>query len=138
MSESEKTLPRDEFSVTLRQLSDNPGAVHTQSRIDIADFYGRSQTWLVDTFRTTVPTGNEKAPTKTATTTLVQRMSAEDPLRLVLPPAVMAAIERQGGSLTRRARSRGAARAVETKRAAGIPVGNPAALRQARKGGKKR
>lgn len=123
MSDSEKTLPRDEFSVTLRGLVDNPGAVRTQSRVDIADFYGRSQTWLIDTFRVGAQT-----------TTLVQRMSAEDPLRLVLPPQVMAAVGRQDGTLTRHTRRRGARQAVETKRAEGKPVGNPEALRRARKG----
>ncbi len=126
MNENERTLPRDEFSVTLRGLVDNPGAVRTQSRVDIADFYGRSQTWLIDTFRT-----------GQGTTTLVQRMSAEEPLRLVLPPAVMGAIERQGGTLSRHVRRRGARQAVATKLAEGQQVGNPDALRRARKGKKR-
>ena len=65
----EKALPRDEFSVRLRELNDNPGAVRASSRLDIADFYGRSETWTVDTFR---HDGNE--------TGFVQRMSAEGAL----------------------------------------------------------
>lgn len=120
--EPTETLPRDAFSTALRELQGNPGAVRTQSRVDIADFLGRSETWLIDTFR-----HGDK------TTTLLQRMSAVEPLRLVLPPAVMSALGRQGNTITRHVRRRGARQAVATKLAEGTPVGNPAALRKARK-----
>lgn len=117
-----ETLPRDAFSTALRELQGNPGAVRTQSRVDIPDLYGRSETWLIDTFR-----HGDK------TTTLLQRMSATEPLRLVLPPAVMAALDRQGNTITRHVRRRGARQAVATKLAEGTPVGNPDALRKARR-----
>jgi hypothetical protein len=87
--EHEKTLPRDEFTVRLRELSDNPGAVRAQSRIDITDFYGNAETWTVDTFRE--DTGVETA--------FVQKMSVASPLRLMLPPKVMAAVTRQHDTL---------------------------------------
>src|SRR5262245_38257728 len=120
-------LPRDAFSVTLRNLIDNPGAVRTQSRIDIADDYGNSQSWLIDTFRI----GQQ-------TTTLVQRMAADGALRLVLPPQVMAAIGRQDSALVRQVRKRGARQAVATKLAEGQTIGNIDALRKARKARRKK
>jgi hypothetical protein len=122
MEHETPTLPRDEFSVLLRQLNDNPGATHTQSRVDIADFYGRSQTWTIDTFRA-----------EGAETVFVQRMSADGALRLVLPPEVTLALARQRGRATDRNRRQGARQAVATKRARGDSLGNPDALRKARR-----
>jgi hypothetical protein len=120
--ETEKTLPRDEFSVRLRELSDNPGAVRSSSRIDITDFYGRSETWTVDTF---TADGNE--------TSFLQRMTAEGALRLVLPAQVMSTISRHFATLTGKVRKRGARQAVATRIARGDKLGNPEALRKARK-----
>jgi len=121
-TEPTTVLPRDEFSVRLRELSDNPGAVKSSSRVDIADTYGNAVTWTIDTFRIE---GSE--------TVFVQRMSAEGSLRLVLPPAVTSVLSRQHDRATGVNRRRGARQAVETKRAKGVPVGNPEALRFARK-----
>src|SRR5574341_448454 len=121
--EHEKTLPRDEFTVRLRELTDNPGAVRSSSRIDIADFYGNAETWTVDTFRES--TGVQ--------TSFVQRMSMANPLRLMLPPAVMAALTRQQGALTTKRRRQGARQAVATRIARGDSLGNPEALRKARR-----
>ncbi len=120
-------LPTDDFSLQRRQLMDNPGAVRSSSRLDTADFYGRSQTWVIDTFKAD---GQAVA--------LVQRMGAEEPLRLVLPAAVMAALARQGETLTRQTRRRGARQAVATRIARGDTLGNPDALRKARRARKKR
>ena len=123
---AQTTLPRDEFSVTLRSLADNPGTVHAQSRLDIADFYGRSETWTIDTFRA-----------DGAETVLLQRMTAEGALRLVLPPQVTSAMTRQHDSLTGKVRRRGARQAVATRIARGDRLGNPDALRKARKARKR-
>lgn len=119
-------LPRDEFSVRLRELTDNPGAVKASSRVDIADFYGHAETWTVDTFR---HDGVE--------TVFVQRMSATAPLRLMLPPPVMAVVNRQHDANTTKMRRRGAQQAVATRRERGDTLGNPAALRKARKARKR-
>lgn len=126
--EHEKTLPRDEFTVRLRELTDNPGAVRSSSRIDIADFYGNAETWTVDTFRES--TGIETA--------FVQRMSMQNPLRLMLPPQVMAALTRQHDNLVTKLRRRGARQAVATRIARGDTLGNPEALRKARRARKKK
>lgn len=116
------TLPRDEFSRRLRDLTANPGALAASSRVDIRDFYGRSETWNIDTFKVN---GVRVA--------FLQRGAADGFIRLVLPEEVMGALDRQGDSLTARTRSRGARQAVDTKRAKGQQVGNAAALRKARK-----
>lgn len=128
MDNSEKTLPRDEFTVRLRELGDNPGAVQSSSRVDIQDFYGNAETWTIDTFRES--TGQE--------TSFVQRMSLANPLRLLIPPPVMAALTRQRGSLVSQSRRRGARQAVATRIARGDTLGNIDALRKARKARKKR
>lgn len=118
----EMTLPTDAFTVMFRQLTDNPGASRASGRVDIADAYGRRETWTVDTFR---EQGNE--------TVFLQKMAAAGALRLVLPPDVMTVLTRQHDRVTAANRRRGARQAVETKRAKGLPVGNPAALRKARR-----
>lgn len=120
-------LPTDEFSMQRRALLDNPGALRSSSRLDTSDFYGRAQTWVIDTFRT-----------EGSAVALVQRMGAQEPLRLVLPAAVMAALSRQGDTLAGKMRSRRARKAVETRRERGDTIGNPDALRRARSRRKKR
>lgn len=120
--DNEVKLPRDPFSVALRNLEGNPAVVQASSRVDIVDDYGRSQTWTIDTYRAD---GQE--------TVLLQRMSAEDPLRLVLPPQVTSTMTRQHDGLTAKMRVRGARQAVATRRLRGDQLGNPAALEQARK-----
>jgi len=115
-------IPRDEFSTLRRSLVDNPGTVEASSRIDIADFYGRLETWTVDTFRVDGDT-----------TAFIQRMSAEGSIRLVLPPQVMRALARQTMSAVEKLRARAARKAVATRIARGDTLGNPAALAAARK-----
>src|SRR5262245_3322253 len=123
MDNAEKTLPRDQFTVRLRELSDNPGAVRSSSRVDIADFYGNAETWTIDTFRES--TGDETA--------FVQRMSLTEPLRLMVPSKVMAALTRQRGSISKTTRKRGARQALATRIARGDTIGNVDALKRARK-----
>lgn len=123
---SDQTLPRDEFTTARRSLADNPGAVSASSRVDIADFFGRLETWTVDTFKV-----------ERETTAFIQKMSAEGALRLVLPPQVMQALLRHSDRHTSQRRSRGAAKALETRKLNGQPIGNPAALAKARKARKR-
>lgn len=125
--ESEQRLPRDEFSVRLRELTDNPGAVKASSRVDIIDFYGRSETWTIDTFR-------EEGGAETA---FMQRASIETPLRLMVPPKVMAALTRQHDANTGKMRRKGARQAMATRIARGDTLGNPDALKRARKAKKR-
>lgn len=121
--EHEKSLPRDEFTVRRRELGDNPGVVRSSSTVNLTDFYGNLETWIIETFR---------AP-GASVEVLIQRSSVGSPLRLVLPALVMATIDRQLGHTTAASRRRGARQAVATRRARGDVLGNPDALRKARR-----
>lgn len=116
------TIPTDLFSRRRREMSDNPGALGSGSTIHVRDFYGNAETWVVETLRVD---GSETA--------FIQRNAADGGMRLVLPPEVMAAMRRHQDSNERRARRRGARQALETKRAKGQQIGNPDALRKARR-----
>jgi hypothetical protein len=119
---ADSAVPTDTFSRRRRELIDNPGVFRSASTVNINDFYGNLETWVVETFRSDV-----------ATEVLIQVTTALGGTRIVLPPVVMAAIDRQRGSVTTKARKRAARRAVDTKREKGIAIGNPAALRKARR-----
>jgi hypothetical protein len=123
--ERSSVLPQDEFSISLRKLTDNPGAVRAQSTINRIDFYGRTETWVLDTFR---HDGQE--------TVFVQRISATDePLRFIMPPEVTKALGAQRGRVVTSARKRGARKAAATREALGI---RPAFLSKGTKGGRKK
>ena len=124
---SDETLPRDDFSTRLRELHDNPGAVRAESVVHIHDPYGRLVTWNITTFR----------PDDGTTTAFLQRTAADGAIRVVLPPVVMAKLIGQQARTTAVRRRRGARQAVETKRAAGQQIGNPEALKLARRTGRK-
>ena len=127
MTESpDRPLPTDAFSIAFRNLTDNPGAVRTSSKVDLIDFYGRTESWIIDTFRV-----------EGVETVFVQRISADGALRLVLPPEVTAVVNRQHDRATTINRRRGAAAAVRTKREKGLKLGNPDALRKARRARKR-
>lgn len=121
------TLARDEFTVRLRELQANPGAVKASSRVDIADFYGNLQTWTIDTFRYALGEG------KVGEVAFLQRTSLGAPLREVLPEKVMAALTRQHDTLSAQNRKKGARAAVATRKARGDTLGNRAGLEKARK-----
>jgi hypothetical protein len=121
------TLPVDQFSRRFRELSDNPGAVRSSSTVNTVDFYGKTESWIGDTFRVD---GNEVV--------FLQRINAEGSVRIVLPAEVTAAMNRQRDRATKVVRRRGARQALATKRDRGIDPA--AALRKhaARKGSRKR
>lgn len=103
------TIPTDVFSRRRRELMDNPGAIRSASTVNLQDFYGNTETWNIETFRTD---GIVEA--------LVQRNSIDGSLRLVLPPKVMSALDRQRDQVITGSRRRAAQRAVDTKREKGI------------------
>lgn len=119
-------IPRDEFSRLLRGLLDNPGAARAVSTLELTDFYGNTETWVIRTFRA-----------DRADTVFVERIDGSGAgLRLVLPPAVMTALHRQQDSVIGQQRRRGARAAVETKRAAGVDPAAALRRARARKGGR--
>jgi hypothetical protein len=114
-------IPTDLFSQTLRQLRDNPGALHASSRIDCADFYGNAETWNVDTFRTAF-----------GDTVFLQRSSAAAPLRLMLPPDVTKALANHRDRTAAAGQRQAGHRLIAQRRERGDTLGNPDALRKAR------
>jgi len=121
---NETVLPGDRYSREQARLLNNPAAVtlRSGSTLSLADYYGNAETWVVNTIRVD---GND--------TVFLQRVNAEGGVRFVVPPEVVAAIRRQGDTLTSLSRRRGARKALDTKRENGQQIGNPDALRKARR-----
>jgi hypothetical protein len=120
---SDTPIPQDLFSRELRSLRDNPGAFSSQSTIDTQDFYGNAATWVLETFRDN--DGTE--------TVFVQRNDAEGGQRWVLPSKVVAALARHREQLSVRARRRQGHRLVALRKGRGDKLGNPEALKKARR-----
>jgi hypothetical protein len=121
-----RELPRDEFSSTLRDLTNHPECLNVTRTLTLTDFYGNTELWHMELLRV-----NGK------TTALVNISGAQRSLRLVLPSKVMdALLSGQASTVTKVARRAGR-KAVETKRAKGLPIGNIAALQKARKAKRK-
>lgn len=120
---SDTPIPRDTFSTKLRQANDDPAALHSQSTIQTADFYGNAETWVVDTYR--LGGGGQIV--------FIQRSSLSDPLRLVLPEDITKVIARQSDSVSEQARRRQGHRLIAQRRERGDTLGNPEALAKARK-----
>jgi hypothetical protein len=115
-------LPTDPFSINFREKLNHPEVVRVNSTINLIDLLGHTESWIIDTLRAD---GREVV--------FLQRSSAEEPLRLMLPSEVCAAIATQRDRITTRTRRLVAKRTVANRRAQGLPVGNPDALRKARK-----
>lgn len=120
---SDSPIPSDLFSQRRRQMGDNPGALGAISTIHTSDFYGNTETWVVETFRT--DDGQAVA--------FVQRSSADGGLRLVVPEPVMAALARHREQLSARAKRQQGHRLIAQRKQRGDTLGNPEALRRARR-----
>jgi hypothetical protein len=119
-------IATDPFSVEWHRLTHNPGAVRATSKIDVLDDYKNTTTWIVDTFRSD---GCE--------TVFIQRIDHTGGLRMMLPPPVAAVIDRQHDRATSTNRRRVARLTVAIRRERGDVLGNPEALKLARKRRKK-
>jgi len=118
----ERRLPTDPFSVFRRNWTDNPGAAKARGTIDLQDDYGNLETWVLETYRAD---GREVV--------FLQRVDQAGAVRLVLPPKVTEALRRQRDSVDGQVRRKAAEAGLQTKRAKGQRVGNPEALKAARK-----
>jgi hypothetical protein len=105
----ETRLPSDPFSQALRRLRDNPSAVEKESLIDLQNFYGQAETWIVRTIRV-----------DGADVIFLQHVDANGGHQWVLPPEVTAAIARQREGITAKVRTRGAKKAAATRAANGV------------------
>jgi hypothetical protein len=102
----DEKLPTDDYSKALRQAQGNPAAIEKTSMIDLVDFLGNAETWIVKTIRLD---GHDVV--------FLQRVNAGGSLRCVLPFEVTDAIARQRDAAVTVGRRRGAHKAAATRRA---------------------
>lgn len=100
-------LPTDDYSKALRQQQAHPAAVEKTSMIDLVDFLGNAETWIVKTLRVD---GSDVV--------FLQRINSAGGTRLVLPTEVTNAIARQREGIVTVNRRRGARQAAATRKAA--------------------
>lgn len=100
------TLPKDDYSLTLSRLLNNPAAIVSTSTIDAITFLGSTETWIIKTVRV-----------DGADSIFLQTIDAEGGRRFVLPPAVTAAMARQRDATLNVARKRSARRGAATRKA---------------------
>lgn len=119
------TTTRDTFDRAMGQLEGLPGGVTTKQTTvqSITPLVGNAETWIVQTIRWAE-----------GETVFVQRVSADAPLRLVIPPKVAAVIARQHDAVSATLRSRQARRIAAERKAAGIA---PGFMKNRGKGGRK-
>jgi hypothetical protein len=110
-------LPRDEYSVEVRNLTNHPAGVVKQSIVELTDFYGNSVTWVIKTIRVE---GDD--------TVFLQRQDASGGDRLVLPPQVTSVLARHRDGAATVNRKRAGRTAAAKRKALGI---TPAFLKKA-------
>lgn len=124
----------DPFDYALGQLDGLNGVTHTKQATVRHIGLTETSTWIVQTFRQrdTAEIGERAAPAKD--TIFVEFIGARGrSLRLVIPPPVAEAISRQRDQLSAINRRKGARQAVATRLERGHKLGNPEALRKARR-----
>lgn len=108
---SEQILPTDPFEKNLARLVGLPGGAHTQPTVvQSMDFYGNVSSFMVQTVKW--DEGISCFITEV-------RGSDREPVRIVLPPKVIAAMLRQQEACTRIVRKRHGQRLAEQARANG-------------------
>src|SRR5262245_53401482 len=106
-----KVLPTDSFSVTFAGLIGRPGGAHTQpAALKVSDFYGNTTDYIVQTVKW------EEG--ETVFLTIVEGDGRAR--KVMLPPKVLATIERQRVSVQTQVRRRHGKRLAEERKAAGI------------------
>lgn len=102
-------LPTDSFDQAMAQLQGLPNGAHTTPTVvQVTDFYGNTTQWIVQTFK---HDGGE--------TTFLTAVDAQGRQRFVLPPKVLAVIDRQRGSTQTMVRRRHGKRLAEERAARG-------------------
>lgn len=127
MAERTETLiPTDTFSRALRSARDSQAAIRAESTVHSADFYGNTETWVIETFRV----DDGRGPCEQV---FLQRTSAEGGMRLMLPPDVTRALARHRDQVAASARRRHGHNLIALRKQRGDKLGNVEALRNARK-----
>lgn len=108
---SEQVLPTDPFEKNLARLVGLPNGAHTQPTVvQSMDFYGNVSSFMVQTV---------KWDEGVSVFITEVRGGEERPVRVVLPPKVVAAMLRQQDACTRIVRKRHGQRLAEAQRAEG-------------------
>lgn len=106
MPERSPELP-DSFDQSIDSLHGLPDVVSTRpSIITATTLLGRSQTWIVRSFR----------QSERGDTVFLQLIDGDGSMRLVLPPTVAKAISQQRDSLTTKSRSKAAKRKAQDRK----------------------
>lgn len=107
------SLTQDAFDKMLSRLMGLPGGAHTKpAAVQAIDFYGHTTSFMIQMVKTD---GGETA--------FVSQVSATGAVRFILPPRVLATLDRQRVSLTKQVRRRNGKRIAEERSAAGIKPG---------------
>ena len=104
---------QDAFDKLLSSMIGLPNGAHTKlAAVQHIDFYGNVTTYNIQSVKT-----------DEGVTTFVMQADANGSVRYILPPKVLATIDRQRASLTKQVRSRHGKRIAEERAAAGIKPG---------------
>lgn len=125
MTASESVIPTDTFSRALRSARDSQAAIKAESTVHAHDFYGNTETWVIETFRV----DDGRGPCEQV---FLQRTSADGGMRLMLPSDVTRALARHRDQVSSAARRRHGHSLVALRKQRGDKLGNPEALRKAR------
>jgi len=114
--DNDSLLPSDQFEVTLNRLIGLPNGAHTSaSVVQDTDFYGKTTQYIVQTVKT--EDGN---------TVFLTQVNSQGQARYILPPKVLALIDRQRSSTVTQVRRRHGRRIAEERAANGqFPVITP-------------
>lgn len=109
----DSVLPTDDFERQIARLTGLPNGAHTQPAVvQDTDFYGKTTSWMVQTFK---HDGGETA--------FLTQVNSEDGTasarRFVLPPRVLAVIDRQRQSTQTMVRRRHGKRLAEERKSRG-------------------
>jgi hypothetical protein len=105
----EKILPTDTFDRALSRLLGLPNGAHTQPAVvQAVDFYGNVTSFMVQTVKW-----------DEGQTVFVTQVNAEGSTRFILPPKVLATIQRQADAVSTMVRRRHGRRLAEERAANG-------------------
>ena len=124
------------FDYELNQLVGVPGVTNTkQATVLHTNGLTESSTWIVQTFRKRDVAQEAEGERATARDSIFVQFIGKGnrAIRLVLPPPVAELIARQRDQLTTKSRRAGARQAVATRLERGDRLGNPEALKRARR-----
>lgn len=129
---TERTI--DRFDAALGNLTGLPGGLETKpSTIQVVvPVVGKAETFIIQTIRHEIGKDRNDEPIF-GFTQFVQITSAEGTKRIVLPPEASDKLFSQREALASRVRKRAAQKAVQTRKDRGDVLGNPEALKRARK-----